>query len=100
VTSPGFSRSFDDWKTTEPPLQGGGLPHRAVCFRYACEGLVRAVERAAKPASTWLDDLYHEADAVWFAKHVCGEARRLGLIPPAVDVRVLVEMDVCAGERA
>ncbi len=76
----GFSRSYDDAKTTEPePYRGGQAGHR-VSFRYACDGLLDAITKASRPGHSLTEDTFREADAVWFARHVAGEARRLGLV--------------------
>ncbi len=90
--------NYDDWKTTEPEPYATSRVSPRLQFKFACEGLLRAMGRASVPGISHVDDTFHEAEAVWFAKHVASEARRLGLIPAPIDVRVLVEMDVLAGE--
>jgi hypothetical protein len=77
-------------------------------FNHHADGLIDAVKKAAKlakypPESAWHSYEPYYGDvvdrAVWQAKFVAGEARRLGLLDPEpVDVRVLLDLDVMAGE--
>ena len=76
-------------------------------FSHHCDGLIEAVKKAVRPVDqvngAWGDYLPYYGDlvgtAVWQAKFVAGEARRLGLIESEpVSVNLLLEMDVMAGE--
>jgi hypothetical protein len=79
-------------------IHGGGMGHH-VSYRYACQGLLEAVKKACIPAEWHGDDQFNQASAVWFARHVAREARRLGLLPSEpLDVQVVARIDVEAGE--
>jgi hypothetical protein len=77
-------------------------------FNHHADGLIDAVKKAAKFAKYPPDSAWHSYEpyygdvvgrAVWQARFVCREARRLGLLDPEpVDVRVLLDLDVMAGE--
>jgi hypothetical protein len=80
-------------------------------FDHHVNGLIEAVQKAAQPAKYPPDHPLHDYEpyygeivggAVWRAKHVVREAKRLGLVESdPMDVRVrLVEMDVLAGEAS
>lgn len=88
-----YYRSSDD----TPVWDRGRTPARAR-FPYACDGLIAAIQRASVPGRSHVDDTFHEAEAVWFARHVAHEAKRLGLYRAPLDLDVLVQLDVDAGE--
>lgn len=79
-------------------------------FDYHADGLVEAVQKACQPAKYPVGHPLHDYEAfygpivfraVWQAKFVMREARRLGLLDECGDeVRVLVELDVYAGDPA
>jgi hypothetical protein len=79
-------------------------------FTHHCDGLIESVKKAAAPAKYPPDHPLHDyapyygaivGRAVWQAMFVYREARRLGLLESApIDVNVLVEMDIMAGEAS
>lgn len=71
-----------------------GTTPRQVRFKYLCEGLVDMVRSAARPGYERVDP-----HAVLLAKFAVREAKKLGLYKEPLDVNVLVQLDVCAGEE-
>jgi hypothetical protein len=79
-------------------------------FDHHADGLIESVKKAAAPAKYPPGHPLHDYEpyfgelvggAVWKTKFVVREARRLGLLESApVDIRVLVDLDVLAGETA
>ena len=74
--------NYDTWKTTDPDTDRWGSGHISprVRFPYSCDGMLSAIRKASEPAKYHVDDVYNEANAVWYAKHVASEAHRLGLV--------------------
>jgi hypothetical protein len=77
-------------------------------FTHHCDGLIESVKKAAAPAKYPPEHPLHDYSpyygaivgrAVWQAQFVYREARRLGLLESEpIDVNVLVDLDVMAGE--
>lgn len=86
------------WVGSDTRDYGGSHPPSGVAFKQACEALRLAIEKASCPGLSHVDDAFHEAEAVWFSRHVAHEARRLGLLKEPLDVSVLIRLDVDAGE--